>query len=47
MFLYVNDDLLIEVKDDDLASGDVGLIVGSATSSETTVFFDNFTVRMP
>jgi hypothetical protein len=47
MFLYVNDDLLLEVKDDDLASGDVGLIVGSATATETTVFFDNFTVRMP
>jgi hypothetical protein len=47
MFLYVNDVLLLEVKDDDLASGDVGLIVGSATSDETTVFFDNFTVRMP
>jgi len=47
IFLYVNDDLLLEVKDDDLASGDVGLIVGSVTADETTIFFDNFIVRAP
>jgi hypothetical protein len=47
MFFYVNDDLLIEVKDDDLASGDVDLIVGSVTADETTIFFDNFIVRAP
>lgn len=47
IFLYVNDDLLLEVKDDDLASGDVGLIVGSVTADETAIFFDNFIVRAP
>lgn len=47
MFLYVNGDLLLEAKDDNLASGEVGLIVGSYTADETTIFFDNFIVRAP
>ncbi|MGD8455094.1 MAG: hypothetical protein PVF83_01830 [Anaerolineales bacterium] len=47
MILYVNDKLLLEVKDDDIASGEVGLIVGSFTADETTIFFDNFIVRAP
>ena len=47
MYLYVNDDLLLEVKDDEIASGEVGLIVGSVTADETTIFFDNFVVRAP
>ncbi len=45
--LSVNGELLIEVNDTDLTGGDVGLLVATGTTPNTTVYFDNFTVRQP
>ena len=40
--LFVNGEKIAEVTDGDLASGDVGMIVGTFTSVSTEVLFDNF-----
>lgn len=40
--LYVNGEKIAEVTDGDLASGDVGMIVGTFSAVSTEVLFDNF-----
>ena len=45
--LYVNGVLAIEATDSDLVAGDVGLLAGTFTASQTEVFFDNFIVTNP
>jgi hypothetical protein len=44
--LYVNGQLIHEARDDQLASGDVGLLAG-AYNPGADIFFDNFTVYPP
>jgi hypothetical protein len=44
---YVNGELLLEVNDTDLSSGDAGIIAGTITASSVTVLFDNFIIRQP
>jgi hypothetical protein len=45
--LYVNGEKLVEVKDTEFASGDVGLIAGTYQSAGTDIRFDNFIVYQP
>ncbi|HAY85380.1 MAG TPA: hypothetical protein DCY42_10805 [Chloroflexi bacterium] len=45
--LYVNGVLAIEAFDSDLVSGDVGLLAGTFSATQTEVMFDNFTVSNP
>lgn len=45
--LSVNGELLLEVNDTDLSGGDVGLIVATGETPNTTLYFDNFIVRQP
>jgi hypothetical protein len=45
--LYVNGEKLVEVRDDEYASGDVGLIAGAYQSAGTDIRFDNFIVYQP
>ena len=45
--LYVNGEKLAEVRDDEFASGDVGLIAGAYQSAGTDIRFDNFIVYQP
>jgi hypothetical protein len=45
--LYVNDQLLINNEDNDLISGDVGLIAGTNDINGTDIQFDNFRVFKP
>lgn len=42
--LYVNGELLVEATDPDLASGQVGLMVGAFAIEGTSIFFDDFSV---
>ncbi len=43
--LYVNDQLLVDVTDSDLASGQVGMFAGTfAEAADTSIFFDDFEV---
>ncbi|MBN2549560.1 MAG: hypothetical protein JXB15_10410 [Anaerolineales bacterium] len=44
---YVNGTLLAEVQDDDLTSGDVGLIAGSYVTIGVDIRFDDFIVSAP
>jgi hypothetical protein len=45
--LYANGRELLTVKDDDLESGDIGLIVKTGSTAGLEVFFDNFVVIDP
>jgi hypothetical protein len=45
--LIVNDELLLEVQDSDLTSGDVGLVVGTLIEGEVDVYFDAIEVFSP
>jgi hypothetical protein len=45
--LMLDGDLLAEVKDSDLSSGDVGLVAGTWDGAPIMVGFDNFVVREP
>lgn len=45
--LYVNGDILAEVTDSDLTSGDVGLASGTYDDPGTEMRFDNFVVYRP
>jgi S1-C subfamily serine protease len=45
--LMLDGDLLAEVKDSDLSSGDVGLVAGTWDGAPIVVGFDNFVVREP
>lgn len=42
--LYVNDELLVEVNDDDLANGQIGLMAGTFDVSGTNILFDDVKV---
>jgi len=45
--LYVNEKKLVEVKDSEFTSGDVGLIAGTYDTPGTDIRFDNFVVKKP
>ena len=45
--LYVNGEIVAEVTDGDLASGDVGLASGTYDDPGTDMRFDNFVVYRP
>lgn len=45
--LYVNGQLLASFSDDRLASGQVGIILGTTSSNESLILSDNFEVRSP
>lgn len=45
--LFINDQLVEQVQDGELVSGDVGLIAGTYEIPGTDILFDNFTVRSP
>jgi len=45
--LYVNDQNVADVWDDDFERGDVGLIAGSFDHAGIDIYFDNFVVRKP
>jgi hypothetical protein len=45
--LYVNGDKLAEVQDNELATGDAGLIAGAYGVAGTDIYFDNFSVLKP
>jgi len=45
--LYVNNEKLLEVQDDDFTSGDVGLIAGNFDAPGVDIKFNNFTVQKP
>ncbi len=45
--LYANGQLLMEAKDKDFTSGDVGLLAGAYDESGVDVLFDNFVVKKP
>ena len=45
--LYVNGDLVVEVNDPDILSGDVGLIAGTFDIPSVEFMFDNFVVTKP
>jgi hypothetical protein len=45
--LVVNGQLLAETNDNDLTSGDAGLLAGSYLVTGTEILFDNFVVRRP
>jgi hypothetical protein len=44
---YVNGEKVAGVADDELKSGDVGLIAGSLKTAGTDILFDNFSVLQP
>lgn len=45
--LYVNQQPVAEVFDNDIAAGDVGLIASTFDADTTEILFDNFTVYVP
>ncbi|MBN2501400.1 MAG: hypothetical protein JXB38_11525 [Anaerolineales bacterium] len=45
--LYANGELLMQVEDDVLAYGDVGLIAGTFSAESTDILFKNFVVYLP
>ncbi|MGC9348356.1 MAG: hypothetical protein ACP5JG_09490 [Anaerolineae bacterium] len=45
--LEVNGELMAQVEDDRLASGDVGMGAGSVSVANTSIWFDDFEVRRP
>jgi hypothetical protein len=45
--LYVNNQKLVEVQDDDFESGFVGLVAGTRLGGDTTILFDNFAIYEP
>ena len=45
--LFVNDQKLSQVVDEDFSSGDVGLIAGTYEAGGTDIYFDNFKVLKP
>jgi hypothetical protein len=45
--LYVNGEKLIEVRDDVLEAGEIGIIAGTNGSTGVDIFFDNFIVYQP
>jgi hypothetical protein len=47
LFLAVNGQELVRVKDSDFQSGDVGIMAGTLNDLENVVIFDNFSVIKP
>ena len=47
LVFYVNDLLLAEVTDSELASGKVGVLAGTYSQPGVDIFFDNFIVTVP
>ena len=45
--LYVNGELLMQVEDNALAYGDVGLLAGTFSAESTEILFKDFVVRLP
>jgi hypothetical protein len=45
--LFVNDQQLAQVRDNEFPSGDVGLIAGTYDTPGTDIRFDNFVVYKP
>lgn len=45
--LYVNGEQLLEVQDDDILEGNVGMMIGTRKEVGVTVLFDNFAVFQP
>ena len=45
--LMVDGEILVDIKDGDLSSGDAGMVVGTWEAFPITVSFDNFVVRSP
>ncbi len=45
--LYINDEYLAQYEDQDLVTGDVGLMAGTIVSPGTDIHFDNFKVLKP
>ena len=45
--LMVDGEILVDIKDGDLSSGDAGMVVGTWEAFPITVSFDNFMVRSP
>ena len=45
--LYANDQLLLQVQDDDIADGAVGLLAVSRMETPFEAFFDNFAIYQP
>jgi len=47
LVFYVNGEKLAEVEDNEIKSGDVGLIAGAIKTAGTDILFDNFSVLQP
>ena len=45
--LFVNGEQLLQVQDDDLRQGDVGLVAGTVGEPGTDILFDNFSLSEP
>jgi len=45
--LYINDEKMLEVFDNEFTAGKVGLVVGNRTDEEVSILFDNFAVYQP
>jgi hypothetical protein len=45
--LYANGQMLMEAKDTDFASGDVGVLAGAYNTPGVDILFDNFMVKKP
>ncbi len=45
--LYINDEKMLEVFDNEFTAGRVGLVVGNRTDKEVSILFDNFAVYQP
>jgi hypothetical protein len=45
--LYANGEKLVEAKDSDFASGDVGVLAGAYNEQGVDILFDNFVVKKP
>lgn len=45
--LYANGQLLMEASDEDLRTGDVGVVTGSYDARGVDILFDNFVVKKP
>jgi hypothetical protein len=45
--LYVNGQMLAEIKNDDLVRGDIGMAAGTVKKAGTSIWFDDFEVKKP
>jgi hypothetical protein len=45
--LYANGQKLMEARDGDFQSGDVGVIAGAYNEAGVDIYFDNFVVKQP